>query len=60
MISVFPSIAAHFDHQKPGTQVEMMGDALEVKLSKLVLNYRIVTIRRIKSTYYHQAPVKLP
>ena len=60
MISVFPSTATHFVHQRPGTQVEIMGDALEVKLCKPILNYRIVTTRWIKSTYYHYLPVKLP
>ena len=60
MVSVFPSSAAHFVHQQPGTQVEAIGDALEVKLCKLILNYRIVTIRRIKSNCYHHFPIKLP
>ena len=60
MISVFPSTAAHFVHQQPGTQVEIMGDALEVKPCKPILNYRIATTRWIKSTYYHYLPVKLP
>ena len=60
MVSVFPSNAAHFVHQRPGTQVETMGDALEVKLCKPILNYCIVTTKRIKSTCYHQFPVKLP
>ena len=59
MVSVFPSTAAHFVHQQPGTQVEKMSDALEVKLCKPVLNCRIVTTRRIKSTCYHYFPVKL-
>ena len=60
MVSVFPSTAAHFIHQQPGTQVEAIGDALEVKLCKPVLNDRIVTTRRIKSTCYHHFPIKLP
>ena len=34
MVSVFPSNAAHFVHQQPGTQVEKMGDALEINLCK--------------------------
>ena len=59
MVSVFPSNAAHFVHQRPGTQVETMGDALEVKLCKPILNYCIVTTKRIKSTCYHHFPVKL-
>ena len=37
-----------------------MGDALEVKLRKSILNYRIVTTRRIRSTCYDHFPVKLP
>ena len=28
MVSVFPSTATHFVHQRPGTQVETMSDAL--------------------------------
>ena len=60
MVSVFPAAAAHFVHQRPGTQVETMSDALEVKLCKPILNYRTVTTRRIKSTCYHHFPVKLP
>ena len=60
MVSVFPSTAAHFVHQRPGTQVETMGDSLEVKLCKPFLNYRIETTRQIKSTCYHYFPVKLP
>ena len=60
MVSVFPSTTAHFVHQQPGTQVEAIGDALEVKLYKPILNYRIVTTRRIKSTCYHHFPFKLP
>ena len=60
MVSVFPSTAAHFIHQQPGTQVEAIGDPLEVKLCKPVLNDRIVTTRRIKSTCYHHFPIKLP
>ena len=60
LVSVFPSTAAHFVHQQPGTQIEAIGDALEVKLCKPILNYRIVTTRRIKSTCYHHFPVKLP
>ena len=59
MVSVFPSNAAHFVHQRPGTQMETMGDALEVKLCKPILNYCIVTTKRIKSTCYHHFPVKL-
>ena len=59
MVRVFPSTAAHFVHQQPGIQVETIGDALEVKLCKPILNYRIVTTRRIKSTCYHHFPVKL-
>ena len=43
MANVFPSTATHFVHQRPGTQVETMGDALEVKLCKPILNYRIET-----------------
>ena len=60
MVSVFPSTATHFVHQRPGTQVETMGDALEVKMCKPILNYRIITTRQIKSTCYHHFPVKLP
>ena len=60
MVSVFHSSAAHFVHQQPGTQVDAIGDALEVKLCKAILNYRIVTTRRIKSTCYHHFPIKLP
>ena len=60
MVSVFPSTAAHFVHQQPGTQVEAIVDALEVKLCKPILNYRIETTRRIKSTCYHHFPFKLP
>ena len=52
MVSVFPSTPAHFIHQQPGTQVEAIGNALEVKLCKPILNYRIVTTQRIKSTCY--------
>ena len=37
-----------------------MGDALEFKLCKPILNYRTVTTRRIKSTCYHPFPVILP
>ena len=59
-LSVFPSTAAHFIHQQPGTQVEAIGDALEVKLCKPILNYRIVTTRRIKSNCYHHFPIELP
>ena len=60
MVSVFPSTATHFVHQRPGTQVETMGDVLEVKLCKPILNYCIVTTRWIKSTCYHHFLVKLP
>ena len=60
MDSGFPSIAAHFIHQRLGTQVERMGDVLEVKLCKPILNYRIVMTRWIKSTCCHHFPVKLP
>ena len=60
MVSVFPSTAKHFVHQRSRTQVETMGDALEVKMCKPILNYRIVTTRRIKSPCYHHFPVKLP
>ena len=60
MISVFPSTAAQFVHQRSGSQVETMGNALEVKLCKPVLNYRIVTTRRTKSTCYHYFSIKLP
>ena len=48
MVSVFPSTAAHFVHRQPGTQVAAIGDALQVKLCRPVLNYPIVTTRRIK------------
>ena len=34
MASVFQSIAAHFAHQQPDTEVETMGDKLGVKLCK--------------------------
>ena len=34
MVSVFPPTAAHFGHQQPCTQVEAIGNALEVKLCK--------------------------
>ena len=60
MAGVFPSTAIHFVHQQPGIQVETIGDALEVKLCKPILNYRIVTTRRIKSTCYPHFPIKLP
>ena len=50
MVSVFPSTATHFVHQRPGTLVETMGDALEVKMYKPILNYHIITTRQIKST----------
>ena len=60
MVSVFLSTVAHFVHQQPVTQVETMCSELEVKLWKPVLNYCIVTTKRIKSTCYHQFPVKLP
>ena len=60
MVSVFPSTAAHYIHQRLGTQAEIMGDTLEIKLYKPILNYHIVTIRRMKSTCYHHFPVKLP
>ena len=60
MVSVFPSPAAHFVRQQPGTQVKAIGDALEVKLCKPILNYRIVTTRRIKSTCNPHFPIKLP
>ena len=59
MVGVFPSTATHFAHQRPGTQVETMDDALEVKLCKPILNYRLATTRRIKSICYHHFPVKL-
>ena len=45
MVSVFLSTTAHFVHQQPGTQVEAICDALEVKLCKHIFNYRIVTPR---------------
>ena len=54
-----PLLLSALIHQRPGTQVETMGDALEVKLCKPILNYCIVTTRRIKSTCYHHFPVKL-
>ena len=60
MVSVFPSAATNFVHQRPGTQVEMMGNTLEVKMCKPILNYRIVVARWIMSTCYHHLPVKLP
>ena len=60
MASVFPSTATYFVHQRPGPQVETMDDALEVKMCKPILNYRIITTRQIKSTCYHHFPVKLP
>ena len=60
MINVFLSTAAHFAHQRLGTQMEIMGDGLKVKLCKPILNYRIATIRWINSTCYHYLPVKLP
>ena len=60
MAGVFPSTATHFVHQQPGIQVEAIGDALEVKLCKPILNYRIVTTRRIKSTCNPHFPIKLP
>ena len=53
MVSVFPPIAAHFVHQQQCTHVETMGDALEFKFWKPILNYSIFTTRRIKSTCYH-------
>ena len=34
MVSVFPPTAAHFGHQQPCTQVEAIGNTLEVKLCK--------------------------
>ena len=60
MASVFQSIAAHFAHQQPGTEVETMGDKLGVKLCKPMWNYHIVTTRWIKSTRYQNFPVILP
>ena len=60
MVSVFPSTASNFLHQQSGTQVETIGDALEVKMCKPILNYRITTTRPIKSTCYHHFPMKLP
>ena len=60
MAGVFPSTATHFVHQQPGIQVEAIGDALEVKLCKPILNYHIVTTRRIKSTCNPHFPIKLP
>ena len=57
MVSVFPSTAAHFIHQQKGTQVEPVHDALEVKLCKPILNYFIITVGQIKSTYYRHFPV---
>ena len=60
MINVFLSTAAHFAHQRLGTQMKIMGDGLKVKLCKPILNYRIATIRWINSTCYHYLPVKLP
>ena len=60
MASIFPSIAAHFAHQQPHTQVETMSDKSGVKLCKPILNYRIITTRWIKSTSYQNFPVKLP
>ena len=59
MVSVFPCTAVRFNPSTTSTQVETMGDALEVKLCKPILNYCIVTTRRIKSTCYHHFPVKL-
>ena len=38
MVSVFPSTVAHFVRQQQGAQVETMGNALEVKLCKPILN----------------------
>ena len=58
MVSVFPSTATHLVHQRPVTQVETMGDALEVKMCKPILNYCIITTRQIKSTCYHHFSVK--
>ena len=60
MVNVLPSTATHFVHERPGTQVETMGDTLEVKMCKPILNYRIITTRQIKSTCYHHFLVKLP
>ena len=60
MVSVFPSTASNFLHQQSGTQVETIGDALEVKMCKPILNYCITTTRPIKSTCYHHFPMKLP
>ena len=60
MVSVFHSSVAHFVHQQPVTQVEAIGDALEVKLCKAILNYHIVTTRRIKSSCYDHFRIKLP
>ena len=60
MFCVFPYSAVHFAHQRPGTQVETVGDELEIKLCKPTWNYGIVTTREIKSTCYHHFPVKLP
>ena len=59
MVSVFPSTSECFVHQQLGTQVET-GNALEFKLCKPILNYCIVTTRRIKSTCYCHFPVQLP
>ena len=35
MVGVFLSTATHFVHHRPGTQVQTMSDALEVKLCNL-------------------------
>ena len=59
MVSAFPSTAAHFVLQQSGTQVEAIGNTLQVKLCKPILNYGIVTRRRIKCTCYHHFPIKL-
>ena len=59
MVSAFPSTAAHFVLQQPGTQVKATGNALQVKQCKPILNYGIVTRRRIKCTCYHHFLIKL-
>ena len=38
MIRIFPSTAVNFVHQQKGSQVGTMGDVLEVKFCKPILN----------------------
>ena len=59
-ITVFPSTAANFIHQHPGTRVEPLGDALEVKKCRPIFDYKIVTNRKIGSRCFRHFPISLP